>query len=244
MKTTLAALVALSAALTVGGTVMLGPYQEVDDAGSNRNGAQIVPGRQLAGISGNLEGALPGQDFEDCYIIRIVDPPQFSARTDTDGGGFTEFDSQLWLFSLVPNNNTLAFGLLAADEIPGGPAGPTHLPRAATDTGGGIVDQGGLYMIGITAFNRDPISGGGIIFDQALRTEVSSADGPGGGQPHTQWVGPVDSGEYLIAFTGASGVDPVPGLSPPGQLALAVALATGAALTLRRRLPAPTPVTA
>ena len=73
-----------------------------EDAGRVPNDAQVTEGDEpvLTKIEGSLDGpALAGLgDIEDMYLIRIIDPQDFSASTDKLQGGIADFDTQLWLF--------------------------------------------------------------------------------------------------------------------------------------------------
>jgi hypothetical protein len=133
-------------------------------------------------------------------------------------------------------NANNAFGLLGNDEIPLAPAGPSRLQPPATDGTGQVIPGPGLYLIAITGFNNDPTSAGGAIFNQALRTEVSGPDGPGGAQPHTAWTGDGATGEYVVHLTGAAFVHPaaVPAIAPAGIAVFAVLILAAATLVFRR----------
>lgn len=91
-------------------------WVEDNDAGSLPIDAQITAGNGgMQGIQGILEGgAYPGDgDFEDMFLIRILDPAIFSVRTDIDGDGQADFDTQLWLFQFDGGDGEVnAFGLL------------------------------------------------------------------------------------------------------------------------------------
>ncbi len=69
----------------------------------------------LVRISGGLASSNPGlgqsSNFEDMFIVNITDPANFSATT-VGPNGHTDFDSQLWLFTIdghgvLGNNDTL-----------------------------------------------------------------------------------------------------------------------------------------
>jgi uncharacterized protein (TIGR03382 family) len=92
-----------------------------------------------------------------------------------------------------------------------------------------IVALPGDYMIGVTGFNRDPVSQTGAIFSAASLTEVSGPDGPGGFNHHTGWTGTGETGNYIITLTGAG----FPEFPAPGTAGLL--LAAGVVGARRRR---------
>lgn len=184
---------------------LAGPdWVEQGDAGSDVNTAQVtvVSTGTLTTISGSLGGAFVA-DFEDCYLFRVITPGTFTAQTAT-----ASFNAQLFLFNISVNNG--AFGLLANDDRAAGNNRPLF-GNVSNDGTQVIVNLPGLYMLGITGFNRDPQSETGAMFNQASVTEVSGPDGPGGFNPLTGWAGSGESGTYSISFTGAGPATPAPG---------------------------------
>ena len=149
---------------------------------------------------------------------RIVDPVAFRASTDAGDCvvieappsvvcGSAGFDSQLWLFRIDAGDG---LGLLANDELADGSLS-SRIVTPATDGSGAAILVPGDYLLAITAYDNDPTSAGGLIFDvpAGSRTEVSGPDGPGGGDPHTGWTG-TDSlapgvYPYDIVLEGAEG---------------------------------------
>ncbi|MHC5003418.1 MAG: hypothetical protein ACYTJ0_09870 [Planctomycetota bacterium] len=164
------------------------------DAGSTPGGAQETVGiGQLGRIRGKLDAlaALAGdgaEDLEDVFLICIEDPASFMATTELDGG-FSDFDSRLYLFDAV------GLGLLGNDVPPNcPPAGEAvcegaTLGNQSTDGTGVVIDQSGLYLLAVTVSPREPFSKGGPIFDFDEPDEVSGPDGPGGGLPLIAWQG-------------------------------------------------------
>ena len=228
---------ALLTVATVATGQLAGIHSEIGDAGSFRISAQIATGG--GGISGNLSGPQPGPgggDFEDCYIINIIDPAIFQAQSDG------EFDTQLWLFGLSRENDEDAFGLLANDEIPDGPPGPSFMPNQSNDGTNIEITEPGCYMLCISAFDNDPTSLGNEIFFQEFREEVSGNDGAGGGTAHDDWSQDVGQGDYLILLQGtadARGVcEPlrVPATSPTGLGAMLVLLSLAGGVLVWRRI--------
>lgn len=229
---------ALLAVATAATGQLVGIHSEIGDAGSFRFSAQIATGG--GGIDGNLSGPQPGPgggDFEDCYIINIVRPGIFQAKSDG------QFDTQLWLFELVPNSEVDALGMLANDEDPNGPPGPSELLRQSNDGTNIEVTEAGCYMLCISAFDNDPTSLGDEIFDvpDGMREEVSGPDGDGGGTAHDDWSQDVGQGDYSISLQGtldASGVcEPqrVPATSAPGLGAMALLLPLAGGVLVWRR---------
>lgn len=203
---------------------LVGVHSEIGDAGSFRFSAQIATGG--AGISGTLSGAQPGPgggDFEDCYIINIIDPAIFQAQSDG------EFDTQLWLFGLSRENEIDAFGLLANDEIPDGPPGPSLMPNQSNDGTNIEITEVGCYMLCISAFDNDPTDGVDEIFFQEFREEVSGPDGTGGNNPHADWSQNVGVGEYLIML---QGTDDARGVCEPLRVPATSHTGLGAMLAL------------
>jgi hypothetical protein len=235
-RTLLTCLAGLAALVCGSTTTWAQTHIEVDDAGSTRDTAQETKGvGSLDSIQGSLDGGARGgePDFIDMYLIHITDPEGFSMRTDVEGGGAVDFDSQLWLFELGPGPSD-AFGLLGADEIDGATAGPTILIGPATDGTGQTIPAPGLYLVAISGFDHDPISPGGFIFDQIDRTEVSGPDGGGAFESHIDWVGPGETGVYNIALTGATFATPIPTLTDWGLIVLALLLVAAGGMVIHR----------
>ena len=208
------------------------------DAGNSPGTAQNTVGNgQLGVISGSLDGlGVNGNDFEDMYFINIIEPTVFSITTETQFGGNTSFDSQLFLFEYDALN---AFGILANDDSPitfgdGGGSGASFLNGQATDNTGFVLTNPGIYLLAITAFDNDPLSDTGPIFNQDGRNEISGPDGSGAGDPFAMWSNNINhpegpgAGSYRIAMQGIGFAN----LPAPGSFAL---LLTAAAIGHRRR---------
>lgn len=224
---------------------LAGPdHIEQNDAGSTIGGAQKifknnVVLERIYGSLGSVRSSGRGLDIEDMYQFRIVDPINFSARTDGVDGSFAEFDSELWLFRIDGNN---AFGLLGNDDVhptcqPGFVCGGSLIRPPATDDTGQMIPGPGDYLLAISRKNSKPLSAGGLIFNQADPTEISGPDGPGGPFPHQAWTGSDHpGGNYLIVLTGAEGYPLVPATSTWGMMALALGIAAvGSAVVVLRR---------
>jgi len=198
---------ALCAAAHAGPTWPEGP-----DAGPLPFGAQKTYGPgSIASIIGTLGGpgpaplgarGVPG-DFQDMYLIKIVDPLSFMAATDPFFNGLAEFDSQLYLFTGPDHPAGPGLGMFANDESPFVGSGFSLLGNATTD---GIAHPQLLadthYFLAISGFDSDPISASGEIFNQAMRDEQSGPDGMGGSDPIANWSNAGDFGEYVIAIQG------------------------------------------
>lgn len=202
---------------------LAGPdWVEHADAGSVLGAAQPVlgdPGTQVNTIFGNLSTGLTEPDYEDMYIITILQPTQFSFDL-TDAG----FDTRVFLFNITLAGE--AFGLLANDNGPDSIG--SLLDGEATDGTGARVTQPGIYAIAIAGGGRYPVSRTGAIFNFTSPNEISGPDGPGGTNPHEGWAGPGTSGSYLIMLENIGPVAPAPG-------SLALGLAAVGLVSRRRR---------
>lgn len=198
-------------------------WGEDGDAGNSPGTAQTTMGiGSLGFISGSLGGTLSSGDhidFEDMFLINIVNPMMFRATTDEMDGelpnAFALFNTQLWLFqpSGVPGN---ALGIVGNNDHPGTGSFQSLLTPIPDDGLPGVVAPG-LYYIAITRFNNVPLSAGGEIFSFASTTEISGPDGPGGLMPFSLWSGDegLFNGEYRIALRGAEFAEiPTPGTLP------------------------------
>lgn len=229
---------------------LAGPdWDEICDAGSTIGTAQVIPGGSVRSIRGRLS-ACPGVagpgDTEDMYQFTIMVPSVFCARTvmlndqvDCCGNAImphqgTNFNTQLWLFKAN------GLGLLANDDESASST-LSRIGNTATDGSGAMVINPGTYYLAISGGpGRDPISAGGLIFNQALLTEVSGPDGPGGGSPMIGWTGPGISGPgviYEIFLCGSTAQ--IPATSTSWLLIMTgMILAGGAILIMRGRMTA------
>jgi RHS repeat-associated protein len=173
---------------------------EVGNSGALPSTAQVPVG---TGPLTLISGFTSFGDFEDLYRIRIDEPVLFSATTDPsfDPAADGDFDTQLFLM------DENGFAVLANNDC-AGCVGRSYLAPPATDGTGATIPGPGIYYIGITGFPRRPVSPGGNIFDIPIPggfTEISGPDGPGAGQPMTDWAGSTpENGFYAIALTGCS----------------------------------------
>ncbi len=164
----------------------------------------------LQTIAGRLRGPVDGQgasDFEDLYRIYISAPALFSARTF--GAGSATFNTQLWLF------DETGHALLGNDDAEPGIEG-SQLLRMSNDGTGVVINNPGVYYLGISGFGNEPLSAGGPMFQFAIPNEVSGPDGPGGLAPLSNWSGNGAFGDYVIFL---EGVVFVPSVGSVGVLA-------------------------
>jgi len=153
-----------------------------------------------AGPVSEIQGSFTDGADADVYRVCLSDGASFSASTL----GAT-LDTQLFLF------DSQGYGIYANDDSAGSrgsllPARHRFSPRA-----------GGEFFLGISAFNRDPQSSLGEIFQNNFnRTtypdSVIDANGSGAGQPLSDWAGRASGppGTYRIALTGTTGCDSTP----------------------------------
>lgn len=153
---------------------------ENGDAGQTLDTAQQIPSG--AATLDSIVGTISSPQEADLFSFFIHDPAAFSA---TAVGGVSDvfLDPQLFLFN--SNGN----GVYANDDGTEGslastlPAGNQFSPT-----------QPGVYFLGISDFDNDPVSAGGEIFpegatDAEFNTLVVGPTGPGGGSPLTNFDG-------------------------------------------------------
>jgi len=172
-------------------------FAEVGDAGD-------LPGAsQAAGVLPvltRITGSVASSTDADMFAITFGTAGLFSATTVGTPG--TLSDTQLFLF------NFSGAGLLANDDSSGL---RSTLPGTAVSPG--------LYFLAISAWDRDPVSGGGLIFPTTPFSGVYGPTGPGGGSPITGWGGSGGTGSYAIDLQ----LEPVP--EPATLLLFGTALA-------------------
>jgi hypothetical protein len=179
---TITVLVTAVAAMAVS-SAFAAPWPEAGDAGDLTGAAQIPNGvGNLTSITG-----VAGSGDADLYRICLTGGGTFSATTI----GSALFDTQLFLF------DNAGMGVEANDD--GGVALKAVLPA-----GGLSPAAGGVYYLGLSSFNRDPVSAGGLIFPSSPFGPVYGPTGPGGASPLSGWAGGDGSAAaYLITLTGA-----------------------------------------
>lgn len=204
------------AAMMCAGAACAGPeWPEVGDAGALPAGAQVVGTGigpvtkiigQLAGPPGLPDRGSDG-DFQDMYLINIVDPLVFRASTSLADGGMAAFGSHLWLFNA---DGTALLGNLNSNLDPNG----ARLERAATDESGAEVVEAGLYYLAISSrAGSMPLGESGPVlapmFEFVFPGEVSGPDGPGGfNSPIEGWQDGTEFGQYEIVLQGVGLVEP------------------------------------
>jgi len=187
-------------------------WPEGPEAGALPGSAQKVygPGAIFL-IVGDLSGPSPAPvadrgltgDFQDMYLIKIVDPVSFLAATDPNFDGFADFDTQLFLFTGPDHPDGPGLGVFGNDDSPSAPGGQSLITNNVDDGSTPPPLVGGVhYYLAISGAGSDPVSAGGAIFNLALPNERSGPDGPGGGMPIQAWSGPGDFGSYGISLQG------------------------------------------
>jgi hypothetical protein len=230
--------VLMAAGLAVGASASGPEWVEGGDAGRLPNNAQNTTGEgPMLGVRGTLGGTGLGLDEVDMYFINIVDPKNFRVTTWNELGGFSEFNSHLWLFRVVSDFNgrggLFGLGLLSNDDISGdGGEGASLIGQFSNDDSGAFVDQPGLYLLAITFSGDDALSNGKSIYNFDSRFEVSGPDGPGGQSPINGWTGSGGGDGELRYRVDLRGVE-FANVPAPGALAL-VALAPFAGARRRR----------
>ena len=174
---------------------------ENGDAGQTLDTAQQIPSG--AATLNSIVGTISSPEEADLFSFFIQDPAAFSATTVGGVPNNSLVDTQLFLFNSDGN------GVYANDDALEGsfastlPAGNQFSPT-----------QPGVYFLGISAYDNDPVSAGGEIFPEGepdpftgFRTVVVGPTGPGGGSPLTNFDGNGDEiGSYEISLTGVNAV--------------------------------------
>lgn len=201
-------------ALAFGLSAAAGPEWDEGEGGGGEAGSVPASAEAVTGtgtitkISGRLNGngLITGGagvgDFQDMYLIRIVDPVNFRATTLQAFQGFADFDAQLFLFQ--PDGPD-AFARLANQDATMGTTDPLLLPFANDGTGAQISSPG-LYYLAISGRPSQPLGASGPMFQFDMTTEVSGPDGNGGFDPIIGWSGPGETGRYEIIVEGVEGI--------------------------------------
>ncbi|MEO0986125.1 MAG: hypothetical protein AAFY20_11315 [Cyanobacteria bacterium J06639_14] len=176
-------------------------FTEGKDAGERLSDAVSILSEQsmpLESISGSLAGNA------DLFQIFLTGGQQFSATTlnpdsligipidDTIGSPNDLLgDPQLFLFDAAGN------GIYANDDS-------SFSAQATLPSFSFSPVESGLYFLGISSFDLDPVSAGGEIFPDEPADGVVGPTGPGGGAPLIGFAGSSSSmGNYTITLTGA-----------------------------------------
>jgi hypothetical protein len=224
---------ALSSAL-LASTAFAGPDWDeptFGDAGNEAGTAQIITtDGSVNTIRGKLGGnGLLAGDFQDLFVVNIVDPGAFSISTRLEDGGFADFNPMLFLFRLDGlGKGAKAEALLGNDDFSANSTA-ARIGSQSNDGSGAAVTQAGLYVIGISGFASFPLNDFGESLFGTKLFETGLVVGPDGGLNGVTlggWSADGQAGEYVIRITGATGV----AIPAPGALAL-----LGCAGLVRRR---------
>ncbi|MBC7881560.1 MAG: PEP-CTERM sorting domain-containing protein [Anaerolineae bacterium] len=205
-------LAALTLSLSSALPSMAATFAEGIDAGQTLGTAKVADssafGTPLDTITGSIAVTTGNADLYQIYLTGGT----FSANTNLTTGTLT--DTQLFLF------NASGIGVVWDD-----------------DTGTALLSQfsisnvtAGIYYLGISGYNYDPISAGGQIFG----TTPGGPTGVGGASPLTGWAftsgTTTGSGPYTISLTGATFVP-----EPSEVLGLLAFAGLGGAAFMKRR---------
>lgn len=220
--------VATLASLLLAPSALAGPDWDEpssSDAGNEASTAQVITTEgSISTIRGKLGGSgLVSGDFQDLFIVNIVNPGAFSISTFSEDGGFANFDPMLFVFSLDGiGPGAKAEALLGNDNFLAN-SNAARIGSQSNDGTGTAITAPGLYIIGISSFSSSPNNiFGESIFGTKL-FEPGLVVGPSAGLNSTTlggWTPGSQAGEYLIRVTGAAGVQ-IP--APAGIAVLALA---------------------
>lgn len=174
-------------------------FTERRDAGETPDDAVAIFSDQVSPLD-SISGVLTGD--ADLFQIFLTGDQQFSATTlnadtllgipiDNAIGSPNDLlgDTQLFLFDALGN------GVYANDDSFG--SSQATLPSLSLSP-----VESGIYFLGISGFDLDPVSAGGEIFPDG--PDVVGPTGPGGNAPLLGFAGEsTSSGRYTIALTGA-----------------------------------------
>jgi len=143
-------------------------------------------------------------DDVDMYVICITDPANFVASTV----GTTTWDTQLWLFRCDGT------GVVHNDDAVG-----TTVLQSRIDNSTNCIQQGGIYLLAISRWNRDAVdSQGQRLWNDSPFRSLRCPDGPGAANPIAGWTGTTSAGgRYVISLQGAYFVSDQGCEGGPGQ---------------------------
>jgi len=165
-------------------------------------GMNVVIKGELKGFNPfNARGVGVDGDFQDMFLIRIVDPVLFLASTSPSfPSANATFDSQLFLFDF--QGRGVLGNLDDANDMVGG----STLLANSDDGSGASVSQPGLYYLAISGAGSVPVGlVGSTIFQFDDQFEISGPDGALPGDDLIgSWSGKGEIGEYQIVVHGVS----------------------------------------
>src|SRR4051812_13335967 len=160
---------------------------ENGDAGSLLATAQVIPGPV-----DEITGTLATLDQEDLYRLCLAGGQTFSATT----AGSEIADTQLFLF------DSTGHGLYANDD------NLTSLQSTLPSAISLAPTEGGIYYLGVSSFDADPLSSAGPIFEGLVLIDgvgYQVPEPPGGDRPLSDWsfMGTYEGG-YHVQLTGTT----------------------------------------
>lgn len=165
------------------------------DAGDLPDSAQLIQSNDATPCETPIQrvrGRIDADDV-DMYVICITDPSQFSASTV----GTTAWDTQLWLFKCN------GLGVVHNDDNPDATTGL----QSKIDNRSNCIESGGVYLLAISRYNRDPVSSRGQpLWNPAGNGRgVRCPDGINADQPVANWAGTTlaEPTRYVIQLAGA-----------------------------------------
>lgn len=180
-------------ALGGAGTAQAFSFTESVDAGETLGTAQVVNTQLPETVLTSIIGSTSSEDNADLFKIFLSAGQTFSATTE----GGASFDTQLFLF------NADGFGVEANDDT------DINSFQSTLPLSGFSPTHSGIYYIGISGYDYDPVSSEGLIFPNASFEGVEGPTGPGGESPLAGFAGdgvPPEFGSYTITITGAQAV--------------------------------------